>query len=309
MNYEIITESNLDLPKKIREEYGLYHDYIHNVVYLPSKEIEADLDFENFTPKLYFALIKKNAGRIKTAFATYEEFKRVVEPVVKSGKDAIIPVISSAISGTYNAFRGYAEEILKNYKGRKIIIFDTLRYGSAGGLNLIYLGINKKNGMSLEENLKWVTEHRDMVHQIGPMDDLRFLSKNGRLSATKAFFGSLVGVMPIADFTIDGVTSPLGTVKGEDMALKVSLEYLLKTVKDIENQVIVISHSDRLERANKMKEMLLKVAKPKEVHIMSVGQSCGPNIGPGLCAYFYLGEKHSIDRSKEVEIFNELTKK
>ena len=307
MSYEIVMESNLDLNKELRDRFNFYKEYIHNIVYLPNGEISADLDYTNFTPKQYFTIIKKNAGRVKTAFAPYAEFKRVVEPILQEGKDVIIPTISSAISGTYNGFKGYAEELLQDYKGRKIEIVDTLRYGSAGGLLAIYMTLNRDNkGMSFEDNIKWANENRYRIHESGPMDDLRFLAKNGRISATKAFFGQLVGVQPFADFTHEGTSAPLGTLKGEDVTNKAAIEYLMRTATNLDEQVVLISHSDRLARANTFKELLLNRATPKEVYVLSVGESCGPNIGPGLCAYFYLGESIKDGREVEQTIFDEI---
>ena len=306
MSYEIVIESACDLPLDLRERYGLYKEYIHGVVYLPSGDIEADLEWTNMSQKEYFRAVKKNAGKIKTAFATYEEFVRVVEPILKDGKDVIVFTISSGISGTYNAFLGYADMLLDDYSGRKIAIVDTLKYASAGGLLAIYAAKNRDAKMSFEDNVKWCNEAKTRIHESGPMDDLRFLAKNGRLSAGKAFFGQLAGVQPIADFSLDGKNVPLGTVKGDSNVDKVSLQYLLKTIENPEEQTIIIAHSDRETRALRYKAQLEDALKVKEILVVSVGQSCGPNIGPGLCAYFYIGKPISKDREVENKLFLEL---
>ena len=43
--YEIVVESSADLTSALRKKYGLYEDYIKNIIYLPSGEVQADLDF------------------------------------------------------------------------------------------------------------------------------------------------------------------------------------------------------------------------------------------------------------------------
>ena len=307
--YEIVIESTGDANEELRTRFGLYKDYIQNIVYLSEdKEIKADLDWKNFTPKQYFTLVKRNAGKIRTAFANFEEFKRVIEPILKEGKDAIIVTISTAISGTYNNFKLYADELLESYPERKIGVVDSLKYSSAISLLAFYMAQNRDKGMSLEDNINFANEFRYRIHESGPMDDLSFLAKNGRISATKAFFGGLVGVNPIADFNHQGMSAPLGTVKGEKLANEVALKYLLKTATDLENQIVIITHSDRLARANEFKNQLLKATKVKDVIITSVGQSCGPNIGPGLCCYFYVGAPLTEDRKVELEAFNEAQK-
>ena len=56
--YEIVIESTGDANEELRVRLGLYKDYIQNIVYLSEdKEIKADLDWRNFTPKQYFTLV------------------------------------------------------------------------------------------------------------------------------------------------------------------------------------------------------------------------------------------------------------
>lgn len=303
MSYEIIVETAVGLPSSVRQRFGVYKEDIKGVVYMPDKDIQADSDFKNYSPKEFFKIVKKNAGKIRTAFATYEEFSRVVEPLLKEGKDVMVFTISSALSGTFNAFRQYKDILLDDYPKCKIEIIDTFKYDCAGGLLAVNCALNKAKGMSFEENVKWANENKFALHEIGPMDDLRFLAKNGRLSAGKAFFGQLAGVQPVADFTDDGKNVPLGTVKGDTNVEKVSIEYLKATIVDPENQVIFIGHSDREARANKFKKLLEDNLKVKEVVVLSIGQSSGPNIGPGLCAYFYMGKPISKNREEENKLF------
>lgn len=306
-NYEIVIDSTCDLSLELRRKFYVYDDYIHAIIYLPGNDdYKSDLAWETYTPEKYFSLVKKNAGKIKSAFATYEEFSRVVEPILKDGKDAIVVVISSGISGTYNGYSNFAEMLLDDYPERKIVIMDSLRYGGAAGLLAIYGGLNKYNGMSFEENVKWLNDNKNRIHQIGPMDDLSFLAKNGRISATKAFFGSLAGVQPMADFTFDGKSAPLGTIKGSSNANKIALSYLKKTIVNPKDQIVIVSHSDRKERATIFEEQLKSENLVKEIYTLSVGQSCGPTIGPGLCAYYYLGNELTEERPEETKVFNEL---
>lgn len=307
MSYEIVIESTCDLNAELRSKFAIYPEVIRGFVYVPGQdEFYSDIEFKNYTEEQFFKIVKSKAGRVHTAFASYQEFCRVVEPILKDGKDVIVFTISTGISGTYNGFKNWTKVLLEDYPGRKVEIIDTLRYSSASGLLAIYAAENRDKKMSFEDNVKWCNEHRHCIHESGPMDDLSFLAKNGRLSAGKAFFGGLAGVQPVADFTREGTTSPLGTIKGDTKTNQVSLDYMLKIAKNIEDQIIVIDHSVRGKRAELFKEQLLKVAKPREVIITHVGQSCGPNIGPGLCTYFFMGDPIKESREEELKVFNAL---
>lgn len=306
-NYEIVIESTCDLNKSLREKFHIYPEYIRGSVYLPNnQEILSDLEWENISSSEFYKIVKKNVGDVKTAFGTYSEFERVIKPILDEKKDAMIFTISTGISGTFNAMRNYVDILLEDYPDRKIVVIDTLKYSAGSGLLAILAAKNRDEGMDILENENWCNKHRFNIHEMGVLDDLRFLAKNGRISMSKAFFGSLIGVQPVADFTRDGKTSPLGNLKGIKLADEFSLKYLLETIEDLENQIVFIAHSDRLERANLFKEQLLKVAKPKEVIIIEVGESCGPNIGPGICTYFYLGKELSQERQDEIALYNKI---
>ena len=305
-NYEIVIDSSCDLTLELRKRFFIYEDYIRCIVYLPGGEIKADLDWNNIPSSDFYKIVKSKVGQVKTAFATYEEFVRVIEPILKNKQDVMIFTISSGLSGSSNAYNNYKEMLLEDYPDRKIEVIDTLKYSCAGGLLAIECAKNRNDGMTIEENTKWVNEKRFCLREMGILDDLRFLAKNGRIAASKAFFGTLVGVQPLADFTVDGKTMPLGTVKGAKKADKFSIEYLMKTAVDIEDQIVFIAHSEREERAKIFKEQLLKVAKPKDVIIANVGQCCGPNIGPGICTYFYFGSKISENHEIENKLFKEI---
>ncbi len=303
-DYEIVIDSTCDLNSELRERYGIYGDYIRTVLYLPNGEQKlVSLETTRKDLETFYTLIKRKVGAYKTAFATFLEFSRVLTPILKSKKDVIVFTISSGISGATNAYRNYAEVLLEDYPKAKITIIDTLKYTSGSGLIAIYSALKKKDGLSYEENVNYINDIVLKVHESGVMDDLSFLSKNGRISAPKAFFASLAGMLPVADMTVDGKNEPLGVIKGTKNADKFSIEYLKELIVNPEEQIVIIAHSDREARANLFKEQLLKEVKVKEVLLIEVGESCGPNIGPGLCTYFFLGESISKGREKEKEAF------
>ena len=309
--YEIVLETGSDFTLDLRQKFNLYEEVIASILYYgDGSEAQGDIDWKNTTPEEFFARVKKEAGKIKTAFGSYGEFSRVLTPILEAGKDAVIVTISSGLSGTANGFKNYAEILLEDYPERKIYIVDSLKYSSAIALLALQMAKNRdEKGMSIEKNVEWANEAKYRLHQVGPMDDLRFLAKNGRISAAKGFFGSLLGMQPLADFNYKGMSEPLGTLKGAALTDEMAIKYFLETVENVEDQTIIISHSCRAERAEKYRQEVLKVCKPREIIITHLGQLCGPSIGPGLCVIFYFGKPITEDRSVEMEIFNRITGK
>lgn len=304
--FVIIPDTSCDLVKPLRERFGI-DDYISGIVYLPDGTcISADLDWERFNPKDFFESMKDKKVSYRTACAPTGEIMAIYEKHLKAGKDILSITLSSALSGTYQTCELVKNQLLEKYPERKIICIDSMRYSTALSMLVIEAAIKRSEGYTLEETAEYIENNKHKLHQCGPMDDLFFLCKTGRISNFKAFFGTLVGINPVADFNRKGLSEVLGKFKGKKLAFDAVVKYMRKTIVDPENQIIFIAHSNREAAAELLKEMIMKEFNPKEIIINSVGMSCGVSIGPGLCAAFYWGEEISEDFSKEKEIMNEI---
>ena len=172
------------------------------------------------------------------------------------------------------------------------------------------LAAQKRNeGATIEETADYINNIRNRVHQMGPMDDLFFLVKTGRISNFKALFGTLVGVHPMADFYTKGLAEVIVKFKGKRSALDATVKYMAETITEPEKNIVFVAHSDRREAAEMLAEMIKTTVAPKEVIITNVGMACGPSIGPGLCAAFYLGKPISEDLAEEKAIMQRIAKK
>ena len=80
-------------------------------------------------------------------------------------------------------------------------------------------------------------------------------------------------------------------------------------IENTEAQLIMVMHSNRLKEAEIYREMIENEIKPRETIITSVGQSCGPNVGPGLIAACYFGKELSEDLSVEKAICDKILQK
>ncbi|MBQ4631399.1 MAG: DegV family EDD domain-containing protein [Clostridia bacterium] len=307
-NFAIIPDSSGDVTKSLRDRFGI-EEYIRGIVYMPDgTQVFADVDWETMTPKEYYESMKGRKILYKTATPSVGEIVDVFEPVLKSGRDILSISLSSGISGTYKIVKGVADDLLKKYPERKIICIDSLRYSAAILPLIVHADMKRKEGASIEETAQYLESIKNNIHQMGSLDDLFFCVKTGRISNFKAFFGTLIGVNTLADFSNQGLSSVLGKVKGQKAALETTVEYIEKTIVNPQEQIIFVGHSNRDERAEMLAEMIRETIKPKEVIITSVGMACGASIGPGLCAAYYFGEHISDGEEKEREILNDIIK-
>lgn len=306
--FEIIGDASFDLSSELRERFGIYHNYVKSDVVFPDGTIlEADNDWTNLDPKKYFESMRSKKNVYKSAVRGVEEFIKTMEEPLKAGSDILCVALSSNMSASYRLYLNAKEELSKKYPERKIFIVDSLRYSTAEAMFTVYAAkCRDELGMSIEETAKWLEDNKHRFHQMGPLDDLFFLHKSGRISFGKAFFGTLAGIMPMGDFNREGRTTILGKAKGHKKALEATIAYIKETIENPEDQIIFIAHSNREDKAMKLKEMILKEIKCKEVIVTWVGEVCGANIGPGLCAAYYVGKEISEGDVEEEKLMKSI---
>jgi len=307
-NFEIVPDSSCDMTKDLRERFGINH-FIRGIVYKPDgTQIYADIDWETMTPEEYFTSMKGRKVLYKTATPPVGEVMGVFESILKEGKDILSISLSTGISGTYTVVKNVAEELTEKYPERKIICIDSLRYASAIALLVSKAAEKRDLGATLEETAEYLNELKHHIHQMGPLDDLFFCVKTGRITNFQAFFGTLVGVNSLGDFSRKGLPSVLGKVKGHPLALNVTTEYVAQTIENPEEQIIFIAHSNREKSAEILAEKIKDKINPKEIIINPIGMSCGSSIGPGLCAVYYIGKPVSEDEVEERALINNIIK-
>lgn len=308
-DFVIVTDSACDLNKNLRERFGIA-DYMHGIVYFPDGHEElADLDWNNISPEAFYDSMKGKNVLYRTGCAVLGEVETIFEKHLSMGRDVLCISMSSALSCTYQNCVNVSKALQEKYPERKIICVDSLRYSTSLALLLTLAAQKREAGATIEETAQYVEEIKGCIHQMGPMDDLFFLVKTGRISNFKALFGTLVGVNPMADFNSAGMASVLGKAKGKSAALQATIDYMRKTIKNPQEQIIFIAHSNREAAAQKLSQMIQAEFFPKEIIINPVGISCGAAIGPGLCAAFYVGDPISEDGEKERGIMAEILSK
>ena len=303
--YVIIPDSNADVSKELQKRFNIVECGTSTVSFPDGSNYQTDGSWDFMQPEEFYSFLRKNPN-VTTAAHGPEYYESLYEKYLMIGKDVLSIILTSALSSTYNHALEAANKLMKKYPERKVLVLDSLKY-SASELVLVIEALKcQKDNMSIDETYQHLLKLRHCVHQAGPMDDLKFLAGKGRISNGKAFMGTIIGVNPIGEVTRDGITKVLCKVKGGKKALKVSLEYIKRTIVNPNEATIVIAHSNRKEKALLYKEMIEKEINPKEVILTVIGSACAPNIGPGLCAAYYIGKEISEGLVEESKIFNDI---
>lgn len=296
----ILPDVTCDLSAEIRECFGV-QDYVHGYVHINGTGLQTTLDWSNVERERFYSMLANKKNAISSAAASPEEYYQFFKKYAEDGYDIISMAISSKISATYNIAKNAADRIAEEYPSRRICVIDTMRMSGSLGMLVAYACDLQRNGKSYDEVVAWVQENKYRVHQMGPIDDLTFIARRGKISKGKAIMGNLVGIKPMGDSNADGYVTALAKVKGISKALKVTVEYLKTMARDIENNYVFIMHSDRERYAEMLCAQIKEAVSCKGVYVSDVFSGCGTNIGPGMISCYFMGDPVSEDSSKEKE--------
>lgn len=286
MSYRITTDSTCDMPEEFYKEHDI--PYVGLCYRIEGKEYregqEGAMSLHEFYEKL-------RAGIPSTTVQVNAyEFIQFAEPFLQAGEDVLHLCFSSGLSGTYASCVQGAQELQEKYPARTIRVVDSLAASMGEGLLLYYAEENRKAGMSLEDNVKWLEDNRLHLCHWFTVNDLMHLHRGGRVSKASAIFGSLLGIKPVLHVDDEGHLILMSKSRGR----LASIEALAAKMKEIANadvadQMIFISHGDCKEEAEKLRDIVQRTTGAHRFLIHDIGTVIGSHSGPGTLALFFMG--------------------
>ena len=113
MAFAVFADGSANLPKKMLSGIQLLPNYY--TIDGEPQEYRGDVD--DFDGHAYYEGLK-NGKQVHTSLLNTELFIRYFEPVLAKGTDVICVVMSSGISGTFNAARIAAQELMEQFSDR-----------------------------------------------------------------------------------------------------------------------------------------------------------------------------------------------
>ena len=286
--YEIITDSSANLSKSMIQEIGVrvlsLSFFVGNTEYKSYKEDE-DFDYASFYAKL------RSRENVKTSLVNADLFTETFEKALQGGKDVLAILMSSGISGTYQAAKIAADSLRENFPDRQIIVIDSLSASIGQGLLIYYTAKLREAGKTIEEAADWVYKNRlKMVHQF-TVDDLFFLKRGGRLSGGVAVIGTILQIKPVLHVDNEGRLIVQNKVNGRKKSLNAMFDIFQENVVDPQNQIVAICHGDCLKDAEYLADRIRNEANVKDIIINYCDPVLGAHAGPGTVALFYMGNR------------------
>ena len=286
MSFAVFADGSANLPQSMLDGIQLLPcDYTVDGV---AKTYWGDVDhFDG--PSFYEGLRKGKV--VKTSLLNTQLFLSRFAPLLTQGQDIIYISMSSGISGTYNAARIAAQELMELYTGRFVHIVDSLGCGFGNGLLAVRAAALSRQGLSAKEAAAILDQEVPHTCQYFTVDDLNFLKNTGRVSGVTAKIATVLNIKPILFGDSTGHIISCTKVRGR----KNSIEMLAKKYDekhiDQEGQTVCISHGDCLADAEYLAGLVRAITPEVSITICQHEPFSGAHVGPGMLGLFFRGKE------------------
>lgn len=291
MSYLIFADVSIDIDKKFAAENDVRYipmEYSLGEEIFYCTEPENDEMMHNYYDKL------RNKIKTQTTQITPNKYIDIFEPLVKEGKSILYISLSSGLSNTYDSACLAVQNLKEDYDNVNIEVVDSL--GATGGMGLLAESAveNRDNGMTLEENANWLREHTKKLRHWVKVEDLMYLMRGGRVSATSAIMGTALNIKPILTINKEGKLVTVDKKRGNKQAIKSLLDKFAEDFDASVSNVVYINCADCIEDAKMLKEKVLEIKPYVEVRITMLSPIIGAHTGPDMIALIYYGSERDI---------------
>ena len=287
-DYIVMTDSCCDLTDQMARELEL--EVLPLTMHMDGENYPNDLAGTAISNQEFYKRLR--AGKIATtSAANVGQFQEAMRRVLQSGKDIVCVCFSSALSTTYQSAVIAAEELQSEFPDAQIRVVDSLCASLGQGL-LVYLCAREKEaGKTLEEVHAFAEETKGRVCHWFTVDDLNFLKRGGRVSATTALLGTMLSIKPVIHVDDGGHLTPVSKARGRKASLLALVDQMEKNAVDSAHGPVFISHGDCEGDALLVADEVVRRFGNNDIHLNYVGPVIGNHSGPGTVALFFVGHK------------------
>lgn len=299
----LVTDSGCDLPLSYLNSEGIR--CVQLGLYFESDEIlmnGSDISSDDFYKRI------KDGEVAKTSAPSPDAFEQEFRSVLDEGKDILYIGFDSGLSTTVNSGRIAAEELSEEYPEKTILVLDSLCASAGQGL-LIAMTKNKiKTGLSIDEAYSYAKNLAPRISHRFTVETLTYLCRGGRIGKTAAMAGNLLNIKPVLHMDDEGNLINLYKARGRVKSLSMLLDAYEETALSLNSRtglavgaenidfacndntedMIMISHADCIDDANRLAEMLKTRFNRSVDMICDIGPVIGSHAGPGTIALFFV---------------------
>ncbi len=288
-NYVISCCTPADLDRAHLLERDIKFIYFH--FELGGRQYDDDI-WESISHEDFYRAMEEGADT-KTSQVNAGEFEEYFEGFLKEGKDVLHVTLSSGISGVLNSALIAKDVLEERYPDRKICVIDSLGASVGYGLLMDKLADLRDAGMSMDELAAWAEAHKLDAQSWFFVSDLKYLVRGGRVSKAAGFVGNVLNICPLLNIDAEGKLISRQKIRGRKKAIEalvMQMETYAENGHDYADNAYIV-HSESLEDARKVAELIGKRFPNAKIRINNIGPTIGSHTGPGTTGLFFWGSK------------------
>lgn len=298
--FEIVVDSAANIPAELVKKYNIrvisFINYVNDEP-LVCFDPELSPEQERKKGKDYYDSMR-NGIEVKTGLVSTGEFENLFREITDAGSDILYFSLSKNISGTYNSARIAAEAVLKDCgDSRRIRLIDALNASLGQGILAIYASEMREIGMDIDKAAELLESYVPRMNGVFTVGDLKYISKTGRISGTKAVVGSILNIKPILVGNKDGYIVQFKKCRGRKAALNTLIDLMCDNIVEPENQIVGIAHADAYEESLYIMEEVQKRITVKEFINTTYDFCTGSHVGPDTIAIFFMAKDRELENN------------
>lgn len=269
----LITHTGCDMPLEEAERLHI------NMV--PDKVIFGDTEYRNMTEITADEFYRKMeaAKELPTSSGpSVGDFVRAFREAARDADEILCLIITSKMSGCYSTAVAAAGTLKRQGLEVPIYIYDTQQCSHGMAQMVRAAAKMAQNGDSALQVMEKLTDLQSKMGVYFVLESLKNARKGGRVGAIKALTADALGIKPLLLFA-DGVVRDYAVARGmADGMKRVASRFGAEGTLE---ETITIFHAAAPERAEEMKNLILKEVPEAVIRIESVGPVIGIYTGSG----------------------------
>lgn len=293
MKIALVTDSTSVLTEQEAKE--------NNINIVPIPVIIGDKEYMegiNITSTQLFEMQRQGAAFPKTSQPSMGEMIELFNKLHSEDYEAIIVItLSSGISGFYQNL----VNMKHNNPEYNLYPYDSKMTVRLQGYLVLAAAKMIKSGMESEVILKKLDEIRKTIDEFFVVDDLKNLSRGGRLSNAGAFIGTMLQIKPLLTFNEDGKIVAFDKIRSLKRAVsKVEKLTLEKTAQlSYKDKLrLFVFHSNDLKQAEEIKEFINTNFPGKPVDVAEFSPVIATHLGEKSIAIAWMIDIEKLDLTK-----------
>ena len=278
MGIRIITDSAADFDPAVAKRRQV--DVVPMSVQFGSASFLAG---KNLSNEVFYQLLKEGKANPTTSQPTPAAFLRYFEEVKAAGDQAVVILLSGALSGTLQS----AEIAKEMCEYEQIYIVDS-RTATAGVQILVNFACKlRQSGLPAASIASEVERLKDRVRMFAVIDALECRRRGGRVSGFQAGLGTGRKLRPTVAVR-DGAVAIAGKSFGMAAAVKHLMKLLVEHPIDDDFPSYFLYSDDKGTEELLLPKLKERGRLPLRLHYCGVGSAIGTHIGPGALGIAYM---------------------